>query len=82
MLAKNTTAIMRNNIFGGIVMSIKTMETMSIVFMWMTIFAIIGCMLGMTGLTTIAMICIALGFISMVTSVILGIKIYKYYKTH
>ena len=63
-------------------MSIKTMETISIVFMWMTIFAIIGCMLGMTGLTTIAMICIALGFISMVTSVILGIKICKYYKTH
>ena len=63
-------------------MSIKTMETMSIVFMWMTIFAIIGCMLGMTGLTTITMICIALGFISMVTSVILGIKICKYYKTH
>ena len=63
-------------------MSIKTMETMSIVFMWMTIFVIIGCMLGMTGLTTIAMICIALGFISMVTSVILGIKICKYYKTH
>ena len=63
-------------------MSIKTMETMSIVFMWMTIFAIIGCMLGMTGLTTIAMICIVLGFISMVTSVILGIKICKYYKTH
>ena len=63
-------------------MSIKTMETMGIVFMWMTIFAIIGCMLGMTGLTTIAMICIVLGFISMVTSVILGIKICKYYKTH
>ena len=63
-------------------MSIKTMETMSIVFMWMTIFAIIGCMLGMTGLTTIAMICIVLGFISMATSVILGIKICKYYKTH
>ena len=63
-------------------MSIKTMETMGIVFMWMTIFAIIGCMLGMTGLTTIAIICIVLGFISMVTSVILGIKIYKYYKTH
>ena len=82
MLAKFATAIMRNNIFGGIVMSIKTMETMCIVFMWMTIFAIIGCMLGMTGLTTIAMICIALGFISMVTSVILGIKICKYYKTH
>lgn len=63
-------------------MSIKTMETMGIVFMWMTIFAIVGCMLGMIGLTTIAMICIALGFISMVTSVILGIKIYKYYKSH
>ena len=70
---------MRNNIFGGIVMSIKTMETMGIVFMWMTIFAIVGCMLGMIGLTTIAMICIALGFISMVISIILGIKIYKYY---
>ena len=63
-------------------MSIKTMETMSIVFMWMTIFAIIGCMLGMTGLTTIAMQIIALGFISMAISIILGIKIYKYYKTH
>ena len=63
-------------------MSIKTMETMGIVFMWMTIFAIVGCMLGMIGLTTIAMICIALGFISMVTSIILGIKICKYYKTH
>ena len=63
-------------------MSIKTMETMGIVFMWMTIFAIVGCMLGMIGLTTIAMICIALGFISMVISIILGIKIYKYYKTH
>ena len=63
-------------------MSIKTMETMCIVFMWMTMVAIIGCMLGMTGLTTIAIICIALGFISMVTSVILGIKICKYYKTH
>ena len=63
-------------------MSIKTMETMGIVFMWMTMIAIVGCMLGMIGLTTIAMICIALGFISMVTSVILGIKIYKYYKTH
>ena len=73
---------MRNNIFGGIVMSIKTMETMGIVFMWMTMIAIVGCMLGMTGLTTIAMFCIALGFISMVTSVILGIKICKYYKTH
>ena len=73
---------MKNNIFGGIVMSIKTMETMSNVFMWMTMVAIVGCMLGMTGLTTIAMICIALGFISMVTSVILGIKICKYYKTH
>ena len=63
-------------------MSIKTMETMGIVFMWMTIFAIVGCMLGMIGLTTIAMICIALGFISMAISIILGIKIYKYYKTH
>ena len=63
-------------------MSIKTMETMGIVFMWITMVAIVGCMLGMTGLTTIAMICIALGFISMVTSVILGIKICKYYKTH
>ena len=63
-------------------MSIKTMETMGIVFMWMTIFAIVGCMLGMIGLTTIAMICIVLGFISMVISIILGIKIYKYYKTH
>ena len=63
-------------------MSIKTMETMGIVFMWMTMVAIVGCMLGMTGLTTIATICIALGFISMVTSVILGIKICKYYKTH
>ena len=63
-------------------MSIKTMETMGIMFMWMTMAAIVGCMLGMTGLTTIAMICIALGFISMVTSVILGIKICKYYKTH
>ena len=63
-------------------MSIKTMETMSIVFMWMTIVAIVGCMLGMIGLTTIAMICITLGFISMVISVILGIKICKYYKTH
>ena len=63
-------------------MSIKTMENMDIVFMWMTMVAIVGCMLGMTGLTTIAMICIALGFISMVTSVILGIKICKYYKTH
>ena len=63
-------------------MSIKNMETMGIVFMWMTMVAIVGCMLGMTGLTTIAMICIALGFISMVTSVILGIKICKYYKTH
>ena len=73
---------MRNNIFGGIVMSIKTMETMGIVFMWMTMIAIVGCMLGMIGLTTIAMICIALGFISMVTSIILGIKICKYYKTH
>ena len=63
-------------------MSIKTMETMGIVFMWMTMVAIVGCMLGMIGLTTIAMICIALGFISMITSVILGIKICKYYKTH
>ena len=63
-------------------MNIKTMETMGIVFMWMTMVAIVGCMLGMIGLTTIAMICIALGFISMVTSVILGIKICKYYKTH
>ena len=63
-------------------MSIKTMETMGIVFMWMTMVAIVGCMLGMTGLTTIAMIYIALGSISMVTSVILGIKICKYYKTH
>ena len=63
-------------------MSIKTMETMGIVFMWMTMIAIVGCMLGMMGLTTIAMICIALGFISMVTSIILGIKICKYYKTH
>ena len=63
-------------------MSIKTMETMGIVFMWITIFAIVGCMLGMIGLTTIAMICIAIGFISMVISIILGIKIYKYYKTH
>ena len=73
---------MKNNIFGGIVMSIKTMETMGIVFMWMTMIVIVGCMLGMIGLTTIAMICIALGFISMVTSIILGIKICKYYKTH
>ena len=63
-------------------MNIKTMETMGIVFMWMTMVAIVGCMLGMIGLTTIAMICIALGFISMVISIILGIKIYKYYKTH
>ena len=63
-------------------MSIKTMETMGIVFMWMTIAVIVGCMLGMAGLTTIAMICIALGFISMVTSIILGIKICKHYKTH
>ena len=63
-------------------MSIKTMETMGIVFMWMTMIAIVGCMLGMIGLTTIAMICITLGFISMVTSIILGIKICKYYKTH
>ena len=63
-------------------MSIKTMETMGIVFMWMTMVAIVGCMLGMIGLTTIAMICIAFGFISMVVSIILGIKICKYYKTH
>ena len=63
-------------------MSIKTMETMGIVLMWMTMIAIVGCMLGMIGLTTIAMVCIALGFISMVTSIILGIKICKYYKTH
>ena len=63
-------------------MSIKTMEAMGIMFMWMTMVAIVGCMLGMTGLTTIAMICISLGFISMITSVILGIKICKYYKTH
>ena len=63
-------------------MSIKTMETMGIVFMWMTIVAIVGCMLGMTGLKTMAIICIAIGFISMVISIILGIKIYKYYKTH
>ena len=63
-------------------MSIKTMETMGIVFMWMTMVAIVGCMLGMTGLTTIAMICIALGFISMITSVILGIKICRYYESH
>ena len=51
---------MRNNIFGGIVMSIKTMETMGIVFMWMTMVAIVGCMLGMTGLKTMAIICIAI----------------------
>ena len=63
-------------------MSIKTMETMGIVFMWMTMIAIVGCMLGMTGLKTMAIICIAIGFISMVISIILGIKIYKYYKTH
>ena len=63
-------------------MSIKTMETMGIVFMWMTIVAIVGCMLGMAGLKTMAIICIAIGFISMVISIILGIKIYKYYKTH
>lgn len=63
-------------------MSIKTMETMGIVFMWMTIVAIVGCMLGMMGLKTMAIICIAIGFISMVISIILGIKIYKYYKTH
>ena len=63
-------------------MSIKTMETMGIVFMWMTMVAIVGCMLGMTGLKTMAIICIAIGFISMVISIILGIKIYKYYKSH
>ena len=63
-------------------MSIKTMETMGIVFMWMTMVAIVGCMLGMTGLKAMAIICIAIGFISMVISIILGIKIYKYYKTH
>ena len=63
-------------------MSIKTMETMGIVFMWMTMIAIVGCILGMTGLKTMAIICIAIGFISMVISIILGIKIYKYYKTH
>ena len=63
-------------------MSIKTMETMGIVFMWMTMVAIVGCMLGMTGLKTMAIICIAIGFISMVISIILGIKIYKCYKTH
>lgn len=63
-------------------MSIKTMETMGIVFMWMTMVAIVGCILGMTGLKTMAIICIAIGFISMVISIILGIKIYKYYKTH
>ena len=82
MLAKFATAIMGNNILGGIVMSIKTMETMGIVFMWMTMVAIVGCMLGMMGLKTMAIICIAIGFISMVISIILGIKIYKYYKTH
>ena len=82
MLANFATAIMRNNILGGIVMSIKTMETMGIVFMWMTMVAIVGCMLGMTGLKTMAIICIAIGFISMVISIILGIKIYKYYKSH
>ena len=82
MLAKFATAIMRNNTLGGIVMSIKTMETMGIVFMWMTMVAIVGCILGMTGLKTMAIICIAIGFISMVISIILGIKIYKYYKTH
>ena len=82
MLAKFATAIMRNNILGGIVMSIKTMETMGIVFMWMTMVAIVGCMLGLMGLKTMAIICIAIGFISMVISIILGIKIYKYYKTH
>ena len=63
-------------------MSIKTMETMGIVFMWMTMVAIVGCMLGMAGLKTMAIICIAIGFISMVISIILGIKIYKYYKSH
>ena len=63
-------------------MSIKTMETTGIVFMWMTMVAIVGCMLGMTGLKTMAIICIAIGFISMVISIILGIKIYKYYKSH
>ena len=63
-------------------MSIKTMETMGIVFMWMTMVAIVGCMLGMMGLKTMAIICIAIGFISMVISIILGIKIYKYYKSH
>ena len=63
-------------------MSIKTMETMGIVFMWMTMVAIVGCMLGMMGLKTMAIICIAIGFISMVISIILGIKIYKCYKTH
>ena len=63
-------------------MSIKTMETMGIVFMWMTMIAIVGCMLGMMGLKTMAIICIVIGFISMVISIILGIKIYKYYKTH
>ena len=63
-------------------MSIKTMETMGIVFMWMTMVAIVGCILGMTGLKTMAIICIAIGFISMVISIILGIKIYKYYKSH
>ena len=63
-------------------MSIKTMETMGIVFMWMTMVAIVGCMLGMAGLKTMAIICIAIGYISMVISIILGIKIYKYYKTH
>ena len=63
-------------------MSIKTMETMSIVFMWMTMIAVIGCMFGMTGSTTIAAICIALGFKSLVTSLIIRIRIFKYYETH
>ena len=63
-------------------MSIKTMETMGIVFMWMTMVAIVGCMLGMMGLKMMAIICIAIGFISMVISISLGIKIYKYYKSH
>ena len=82
MLAKFATAIMRNNILVGIVMSIITMDIMGIVFMWMTMVAIVGCMLGMMGLKTMAIFCIAIGFISMVISIILGIKIYKYYKTH
>lgn len=63
-------------------MSIKTMETMSIVSLCMTIIAVIGCMFGMTGSTTIASICIALGFKSLIASLILGIKICKYYETH